>query len=132
MIIFFQEFISNGFNVNEIIYVGMYPTVYAIFNDANGVMKLFLENGADVNAVFDFRSLIAMAAMFEQKEILETLIEYGANVNDPDGSNVTPLMFAARDGNVEIIEILPQNGADKSLKDRNGDTICNLYTFIYI
>ncbi len=96
--------------------------VYAIFNDANGVVKLFLENGADVNAVFDFRPLIAMAAMFEQKEILETLIEYGANVNDPDGSYVTPLMFAARDGNVDIIEILLQNGADKSLKDRNGET----------
>ncbi len=31
-----------------------------------------------------FRALIAMATMFEQKEILGTFIQHGADVNDPD------------------------------------------------
>lgn len=117
-----EEFFDGNLQVNEVIYSGMNPTVYAIFNDAHEVLKVLLDNGADVNAVFDFRALIAMASMFEQKDILETLILHGADVNDPDGSYVTPLMFAAGDGNIEIIEILLKNGADRSLKDINGET----------
>jgi len=117
-----KEFLENGFEVNEVVDNDMFPSVYAIFNDSHSVLKLFLKAGADVNAVFDFRPLVAMTSMFEQNEILETLIEYGADVNDADGSYVTPLMFAAMDGNEEIINILLKNGADLSMKDAKGAT----------
>ncbi len=72
--------------------------------------------------VFDFRSLLAIAAMFGQVEMVEILIEAGAEVNDLDGPGYTPLMFAAEDGEYEVTRILLQAGADPHIEDRNGET----------
>ena len=49
------------------------------------------------------------------------IIEYGADVNERF-NDMTPLMYAARYNNVEMIKILLGKGADVSIKDSKGNT----------
>ena len=49
------------------------------------------------------------------------IIEYGADVNERF-NGMTPLMYAARYNNVEMIKMLLEKGADSSIKDSRGNT----------
>lgn len=112
-----QHYIEDGFYMKPKIKDGQTPIVQAVFNNSNAVAKLLLENGVNVNHSFDSRPMITIAAMFGQLETVHLFLTYGANVNDVDGSGVTPLMFAARDENVEMVTFLLEKGANKSLKE---------------
>ncbi|QBZ99055.1 ankyrin repeat domain-containing protein [Flavobacterium sangjuense] len=52
---------------------------------------------------------------------VKKFVEYGSDVNELS-NGVTPLMFAARYNNVEIIKYLLSKGADKKIKDERGNT----------
>jgi uncharacterized protein len=54
-------------------------------------------------------------------EVVKKFIEYGASVNETS-NGMTPLMFAARYNQVEIIRVLIVNGADLKAKDSKGFT----------
>lgn len=121
-----NKFIEGGFDLQAKHINGVAPIVYAVFNESNHVLELLLNNGIDVHFEFDFRPLICIAAMFNQQETLNILINYGANASAHDGTGVTALMFAARDGYIEIINVLLNNGADKSATDIKGDTALDM------
>jgi hypothetical protein len=80
-----------------------------------------LKRGVDPDAI-DARGWTALihAAMGNQIEIANLLIEAGANVNarTPDGS--TPLMAAAVMGHASMARILLDDGADPTLRNQNG------------
>lgn len=54
-------------------------------------------------------------------DVVQMFIDAGINLNDPKASS-PPLIQAARDGKQEIIKILLKAGADKSIKNRDGQT----------
>ncbi|AWI26304.1 ankyrin repeat domain-containing protein [Flavobacterium pallidum] len=54
-------------------------------------------------------------------EVVKKFIEYGASVNETS-NGMTPLMFAARYNQVEILKLLVEKGADLKAKDANGFT----------
>ncbi len=65
------------------------------------------------------------AAAARSMPIARLLLERGAPVNARQGSSeggFTPLMEAALNGQVEMVELLMRHGADASLKDRDGKT----------
>lgn len=61
---------------------------------------------------------------FHNEHIAQTIDE-GLDVNypDPDHYNRTPLMLAARYGNVAAISILIEKGADRNAEDEKGFTV---------
>ncbi|WP_396184027.1 ankyrin repeat domain-containing protein [Flavobacterium sp.] len=54
-------------------------------------------------------------------EVVRKFIVYGANVNEKT-NGLTPLMYAPRYNQVEIIKILLEKGADVKVKDDKGFT----------
>ena len=63
-------------------------------------------------------------AVFEpfSKEVLQTVIDLGADVNATNTSNTTALMLASKKGNIDAINVLLDAGANKAIKDANGST----------
>ena len=63
-----------------------------------------------------------MAASEGRKDVVDYLIEEGANVNTKRDDGDNPLMAAARKGNLEIVTSLVEHGADVSQADNFGRT----------
>jgi ankyrin repeat protein len=63
-------------------------------------------------------------------EIASALLKAGADVNARDANGVTPLMFAAIDGNIGIIKVLLEAGANVNAKS-NGYMTPLLWAFNY-
>ena len=60
-------------------------------------------------------------------EVVRLLIERGANVNIQDSTyGRTPLMWAARNMYGDLVKLLLGKGADRSIKDRDGQTALTL------
>lgn len=99
--------------------------------------KQLLEKGADVNAMDEFTNRPALAEVVfnENKDILNLLIQNGADVNKRESSSgKTPLMYAVMlhysrldcEKRKEISKILIQNGADIEARDHAGRTVLML------
>ena len=91
------------------------------------IIKLLLEAGADVNLVVcqedypDTRiCALDVAAATGNAATCQYLIDHGALVNGPVGVTDSPLHYAARVGNLEIVQLLIKRGADHKIADRNG------------
>ena len=55
-------------------------------------------------------------------EVVKGLIQAGGQVNRQDGKGATPLHVASGHGHVEVITALLAAGADKTIKNEDGDT----------
>ncbi len=108
------------------------------------VVKLLLDHGADVNAKESWRGQTALmwAAAEKHPAVARLLIERGADVNaqsavfdftklKPKAGSVpmnfprggfTPLLFAARQGDIESARVLLDAGANPNLGDPDGTT----------
>ena len=81
-----------------------------------------LDKGVDVDTKDDNGlTPLQWAALEGHKEIVELLIDTGANVNAWSKYG-TPLHYAASGGYKEIVELLIAKGADVNVKDVRGET----------
>lgn len=73
-----------------------------------------IEMGADVESVIDKtgQTPIVIASKTGNSAIARLLIDYGADVNMPDGLGHTPLEWACMEGHAKIARLLLENGAD--------------------
>ncbi|XP_017777099.1 PREDICTED: uncharacterized protein LOC108563053 [Nicrophorus vespilloides] len=67
--------------------------------------------------------LIIGAAVLSKKEILLNLLKHGYNINEADKNNWTPLCWAVKLKQTEMVQFLLSNNADTSIKPSNGDGI---------
>ncbi len=77
-----------------------------------------LVNGKDPRG---FTSLI-FAAYFDKKEIVQTLLEYNASIDDTDSSGNTALIGVAFKGNTDLAKLLIQHGAAVNAQNNLGYT----------
>lgn len=111
------------------------------YDDKIKTIKLFLDNGVDANTWYSFREMVAdkhadpnsteivlvypllqLATSHNQKELVEMLLAYGADVNSGGRKGFTALHVAALTGNVEIGKMLIEKGADVNMKTKDGAT----------
>ncbi|HEY7544596.1 MAG TPA: ankyrin repeat domain-containing protein [Blastocatellia bacterium] len=111
------DLLKNGSDPNARDYHGYTPLHWCAFRGAVGeeqhlIAEALLEAGADPNA---FTNLEQCALNFAidsgNKLLIKVLISKGADVNII-ADDVTPLMTAARGGDVEVVQMLLQAGAD--------------------
>ncbi len=70
------------------------------------VLTALLDHGADPNATSGGRPAISLAVEYNLNESVRLLVRHRADVNAPDGTGATPLVYAVESGNVTAIDIL--------------------------
>ncbi len=96
----------------------------ASFNGYAEAVSLLLEHGADVAARdANSRTALMYASTGDFGDTVELLLEAGADPNAADDGEVwTPLMFAAGEGQMEVVQRLLDNDADPHAVAGDGDT----------
>lgn len=79
--------------------------------------QTLIDAGADVTYFHDSHEMSALKFAVGKcpADFLQVLIEHGADVDGPPGTEQTALMLAARADDVEALKVLVQNGANPSL-----------------
>jgi len=125
-----RSLIEKGADVNARVKNGPTALMYAARQGETETVKLLIKKGADVNAK-DIEGTVLMQTMSavdiaKAKEIVETLIAHGADVNarahvianNPE----TALMAAVDWRRVELARILIAKGAGIDARDSRGET----------
>lgn len=90
-------------------------------NDFEGARKL-LNKSCTLDECDESGSTALMWACYDQKlEIVELLLENGADVNIVSNTGDTALTIAIREGHVAIVEMLLEYGADTRVKNDRGE-----------
>ncbi|KAJ0405336.1 hypothetical protein ATCC90586_008149 [Pythium insidiosum] len=104
----------------------------SVVEDQDAITSTLLKNGADANALTalgsdaedELQPLLHLAAQLGALEMVQRLVEHGANVHarrDRDGA--TALHVAARQNEPDLVQLLVKHGADVNAMDRvHGDT----------
>lgn len=145
-----RSLVEKGADVNYKSYEGETPLSTAIYANDTEVVQYLLEKGADANGDEEIRPLSFAASVgslqivkllveyganvnnqnesgstallrTNKVDIARFLIENGANVNAKDlYDGMTSLIGAAARQNVELVKLLLEKGADKSIRDAEG------------
>ncbi|GJM93728.1 hypothetical protein PR202_ga10311 [Eleusine coracana subsp. coracana] len=100
---------------------GKVPLWEAMCEKNEAVVQLLVQNGADLSS--GDTALYACIAIEENNsELLKDIIRYGGDVNRPLKDGSTPLHKAVCDGNIQMVQLLLEQGADIDKLDNNGWT----------
>ncbi|MBR1778317.1 MAG: ankyrin repeat domain-containing protein [Alphaproteobacteria bacterium] len=95
----------------------------AVTNKDIRVVKFLLDKGAvayiNTKSGFDERTPLMIASFAQSPEMIELLLQYGADVNAADKNGETALMQAV--DNPAVVRVLVNRGADVNTINRNGE-----------
>jgi len=132
--------IDKGADLNKKDKKGNTLLDFATINRNFEVIKLLLENGIDINYKNKMgESLLITATLLNSDEnnvsdLFHLLFNKGARkyIDEFDNQQITPLMYAIGSKNIDLIELLLQNGADiKNVKTYNGKTALDISQDLY-
>jgi len=104
---------------------GWTPLALAAYFGNREAARLLLASGADVHATgrnATANQPLHAAVAGKRQELVELLVEHGADVNAQDGDGWTPLNLAAHEGSLDTITYLLAHGADPSIASNAGQT----------
>lgn len=122
---------------------GFCPVLYAWKNTNNTViMEFLLQNGADPNACDAAGNTLLMISLgagnhnvVHNLDFTELFVKYGADINIPNGSGMTPLNYAVKHEKIWAIPYLLKQGArverdtlSLALEGEYGRGYCNYLT----
>ena len=108
---------------------GFYPLGLAAFFGHGEIVKLLLDQDADVNQSAKNALLVQplhAAVSNGDAKIVELLLRHGANVNARQQNGFTPLHGAAGAGRMDLVKILLDHGADVKATSDDGKTGADL------
>ena len=98
---------------------------YAIYHGPLKLVQALLELGADPNYEDDagFPSVIAAlsSGRGDRKEIVDLLLNAGADIQQRGFNDYTPLHYAAAGNDVQLVDLLVTRGADVDARTRIDD-----------
>ena len=118
--------LEAGANPNTAQWSGQPPLMVCARTGNVAAVRLLLNWSANVNAREAERGQTALMAAVAGKhlDVVEALIEHGAEVNARTESGFTPLKFAAQQGGLESARVLVANGANvNSIAEKYGNAL---------
>ena len=108
---------------------GFTPLGLAAFFGRKDILEALIHSGADADVasrnsmrVCQLHSAVAHHDAALSRQMAEMLLKHGAQVNTPQRGGWTPLHEAASRGDVDLVRLLIQYGADKSVQNDEGIT----------
>lgn len=96
--------------------------VYALFQAHKSfkMMKVLLDAGADPNIYDEHGTYLVNAVVGDERnpdryDILQLLIDKGADLNDGDWYQGTPLILAVKNGDIDMVNFLLENGSEPAI-----------------
>ncbi len=119
-----QQCVTQGIDIEEADQLDRTALMFASFNGHTEIVGFLIEKGADVQKQnSEGRSSLMFASSGPFPETVQLLLENGSDPNAKDSiEGWTPLMYAAAEGNIEVIEVLLDYDADVTLQDTDGET----------
>ena len=119
-----QEIIYHGADVNAKNKSNETPLMAAFWKANEDAVNVLLNAGADPNIADDYGETCLHDAVRGgySKKILQAIINYGADVNATNKNNRTALMIACKMGNIDVICVLLNAGANPHIADNDGNT----------
>jgi hypothetical protein len=120
--------LEKGIDVNKRDAEGRTALMYASYNGHTEIVKVLIEKGAMVNMADSYgRTALMMASSGPFAATVKVLLDNQTDPNMADyEEHFTALMYAAAEGQTDVVRILLSYGADPDLKDVDGD---NALTF---
>ena len=114
-----QAMIDHGADVNGTIKNGVTALTAACSKGNINAINVLLKAGADPKIAHGQGYTCLHTAVLKScsKEILQTIIDHGADVNSTDKDNVSALTIACCNGDADAINVLLKSGADANNAD---------------
>lgn len=118
-----EEALEAGAEINTPDPEGHTALMFAAYNGHSEIVLKLLDHGAGIGRRDVMgRTALLYAATGPFPETVRILLDKGAKPNVVDSDeHFSPLMHAAAEGNLDVVKILVEAGADATLKDIDGD-----------
>ncbi|KAK3585906.1 hypothetical protein CHS0354_038442 [Potamilus streckersoni] len=123
-----QQFLDKGFKVDTVLKSGWSGLMYAANTGNADMVKLLLDKGANPNFHTDkYSVLMSCCGSTSMNEVdlmdcVTLLVDRGADVNSYDRYHMSSLIYAAREGRINVIQKLVDSGANINKQDSRGWT----------
>lgn len=119
---FFTTLIARGFDINQCT-AGenhLTPLMIATHRSSQQIVQYLIRHNANINDLDSYGNhAIHYAAMQEDVEIMQLLLDQGVEIDLPYFDGATPIMIAARKGLSKMFHFLLEAGASSKVKDKS-------------
>lgn len=122
-----QSLIDAGADVNRAPPDAFSPLQHASREGSTAKVAALIAGGADVNLMHGSEHAIHLACKKKRTEVVELLVDNGADLNEKDGDGKTPLFYAAEVNVKDIVKKLLKGGANINIRC-NGESPLDIAT----
>jgi ankyrin repeat protein len=117
-----QALIENGAELDAKTSEKNTPMLIAAQRGYTNIVELLYKHGVNLNRVVNKQCALSIATCFGREEVVQKLVQLGANVNLAGQHQVTSLHIACREGYMGIIRSLLRGGGNVESVDKKGRT----------